>query len=142
MASHVYAQFFRSALHKEVNLEADNIKLMLTTSGYVPSQANDRYQSSITNEVTGPGYTAGGIVVPGITVTDSGGVYTLNASTADFGVLTVTGIRVAVLYDATPGSSATNPLIWYQDFGVDNSPNGIDFQVLWNASGIFTITPS
>lgn len=142
MASHVYAQFFRSALHKEVNLEADSIKLMLTTSLYAYSQANDRYQSAVTNEVSGPGYVAGGIVVPGITVTDSGGVYTLNASTADFGILTVTGIRTAVLYDATPGTAATNPLIWFQDFGVDNSPAGVDFQILWNASGIFTITPS
>lgn len=142
MASHVYAQFFRSALHKELNVEADALKLMLTTSTYAPSQANDRYQSSVTNEVSGSGYVAGGVALTGVAATDAAGVYTLSANTVDFGILTVAGIRICVLYDSTPGTAATNPLIWFWDIGADNSPAGVDFQLQWNASGIFTITPA
>lgn len=141
MASHVYAQLFKSAFLKTVNLETDALKLMLTTSLYVPSQANDRFQSAVTNEVSGTGYTAGGIAVPSVTVTDTGGTYTLSCGTCDYGVITVTGIRIAVMYDSTPGTAATNPLIWYWDIGADQSPAGIDFQIQF-PSGVFTITPS
>lgn len=114
---------------------------MLTTSTYVPSQANDRYQNAVTNEVSGTGYSAGGIAASGITVVDSGGVYTFTTSTADFGVLTVSGIRIVVLYDSTPGTAATNPLIWYWDIGADQAPAGVDFQIQF-PSNIFTITPA
>lgn len=135
----IYAQFYRSAFHKEVNLESDTLKLMLTTSAYTYNVNTDRYQSSVTNEVTGSGYSAGGVALTGVTVTDTGGVYTLDANNVDFGTLTVTGIQVAVLYDSTPGTAATNPLIWLCDFGAASSPGGVDFQVAFNAGGIFTV---
>lgn len=135
----IYAQFYRSALHKEVNVESDALKLMLTTSGYAYNVNTDRYQSVVTNEVSGTGYSAGGVALTGVTVTDSGGLYTLDANNVDFGTLTVTGIQIAVLYDSTPGSAATNPLIWLCDFGAASSPGGVDFQIAFNASGIFTI---
>lgn len=122
-------------------MEADALKCLLTTSAYAYSQANDRYQSAVTNEVTGTGYSAGGIALTGVVATDSGGTYTLACNTIDFGTLTVTGIRVAVIYDSTPGSAATNPLLWFWDIGADQSPNGVDFQILV-PSGIFTSTPS
>lgn len=136
----IYAQAYRSAFHKEMNVESDSLKLMLTTSAYAYNANTDRYQSSVTNEVTGTGYVAGGIALTGVTVTDAAGVYTLDANNANFGTLTVTGIRTAVLYDATPGSAATNPLIWLCDFGADSSPGGVNFTIAFNASGILAIS--
>lgn len=139
MASNVYAQFFKSFLAGGHDIETDNLKMMLTTSAYVPNKNSDQFQSSVTNEVTGSGYTAGGISIAQ-TVTDTGGVYTLGSGTADFGILTVANIRIAVVYDATPGTAATNPLVWYWDTGANNSPAGVDFQIQF-PSGVFTITP-
>jgi hypothetical protein len=136
----IYAQMYRSALHKEMNVESDTLKLMLTTSAYAYNVNTDRYQSSVTNEVTGTGYSAGGVALTGVTVTDASVVYTLDANDAAFGTLTVSNIQVAVLYDSTPGSAATNPLLWLCDFGAPSSPGGVTFTVSFNASGIFTIS--
>ena len=142
MASHVYAQFFSQALGKAVNLNTDALKWALTTSTYVPNQASDTFWSTPqANEVSGTGYTAGGIAASGVTITNSGGVLTFTTATADFGVLTVTGIRILVLYDSTPGTAATDPLIWFWDIGANQSPAGIDFQVQF-PSNVFTITPA
>ena len=141
MASHVYDQFFVSLAEKRVNLTSDALKLMLTTSAYVPNQGTDKFQSAVTNEVSGTGYTAGGIALAGASLTVSGGVVTFTVSTADYGILTVSGIRIAVCYDSTPGSAATNPLIWYWDIGADQSPAGIDFQIQF-PSNMFSITPA
>jgi len=47
--------------------------------------------------------------------------------------------RGAVLYDDTPSTSATKPLIGFADFGVDVSTTGTTFQVSWHALGIAVI---
>lgn len=142
MASHVYAQFFSQLAGKTMNLNTDALKFGLTTSTYVPNQGSDTFWSTPqANEVSGTGYTAGGIAASGVTITNSGGVFTFTTSTADFGVLTVSGIRIIVLYDAQSGVAATSPLIWYWDIGANQAPAGVDFQVQF-PSNIFTITPS
>ncbi len=48
--------------------------------------------------------------------------------------------RYAVIYDTTPGSSATDPLIAYVDFGSDQSSSAGTFSIVWDAAGIFTTT--
>jgi hypothetical protein len=138
--SHVYAQFIRSACHKEVNLEADTLKLMITTASYAYNVNTDRYQSTVTNEVSGTGYSAGGAALTGVAVTDTGGTYTLDANDLTFSTVTFTSGQVLVIYDSTPGSGATNPLIWMCDLGAGQSPAGVNFTISFNASGIFTAT--
>lgn len=142
MASHVYAQFFSQLAAKTINLNSDALKWALTTSTYVPNQGSDTFWSTPqANEVSGTGYTAGGIAASGVTITNSGGVFTFTTATADFGVLTVSNIRILVLYDSTPGTAGTDPLIWYWDIGANQNPAGVDFQVQF-PSNVFTITPS
>lgn len=142
MASHVYAQFFSEVAAGSVNLGSDTLKYGLCTSSYVPNQATDTFWSTPqANEVSGTGYTAGGITASGVTITNSGGVFTFTTATADYGIITVTGIRIIVLYDAQSGVAATSPLIWYWDIGANQSPAGVDFQVQF-PSNVFTITPS
>jgi hypothetical protein len=48
--------------------------------------------------------------------------------------------RYGVLVDMTPGTAATDPLIGFTDFGVDQSPSNGTFSVSWAASGIGTVT--
>lgn len=45
-----------------------------------------------------------------------------------------------VLVDVTPGTAATDPLIGFVDFGVDQSPSSGTLSVTWAASGIGTVT--
>ena len=133
-----YAQAFRSGFHKEMNLEADTLKLMLTTVSYAYNRQTDRYQSVVTNEIPATGgYTAGGLALTGVVVTDSGGNWLLDANDVTWSSLTAgAAIQIAVLYDSTPGSAATNPLIWLCDFGAGSTPSSVDFTVQFNASGI------
>lgn len=44
------------------------------------------------------------------------------------------------LVDVTPGTAATDPLIGFVDFGVDQAPSAATFSVTWAASGIGTVT--
>jgi len=49
--------------------------------------------------------------------------------------------RYAVLYDSTPATDATRPLIAYVDFGADQTTNNGTFQINWDTTyGIFYVT--
>jgi hypothetical protein len=130
-SAHWYAQAFRSMAHKEVNLESDTLKMALTTSAYAYDLQNHRYFSDVTNELpTGGGYTAGGKTLTSVTVTDTGGSWQITAATLIWSSATFTA-RIGVLYDSTPGSAATNPLLVAFDFGQDEIVS----------AGTFTLTP-
>lgn len=135
----VYGKFALSRAKKLMDLSADGLKLMATTNSYVPDVDAHQFKSDVTNEVTGTGYTAGGKALTGVTLTydAASNKLILDADDPTWTTLTVTGIRKLVLYDDTPSTDATKPLIGWIDLGADNSPAGVDFQVRFNAGGIW-----
>jgi hypothetical protein len=141
VSAKVYTLFQKSLANKEVDLDSDTLKVMLCTSTYTPNQDTHQYKSSITNEVTGTGYTATGATLGSVTVTNSGHVVTLDAADTSWTTSTITA-RYAVVYDSTPASDATRPLICYVDFGADVVSSGGTFQITWDAAGIVTFTAS
>lgn len=82
----------------------------------------------------------------GATVTDGGvtwscvgrGVVVLDAADASWASATITA-RYAVVYDSTPGSNATNPLLFLVDFGSDVSSTAGAFTIQWSAAGIYRL---
>jgi len=134
---------FLAMLNKEIDWEADTIKVMLCTSSFTPDQDTMDYQDDITNEVSGTGYTAGGATLANASIgyTGATNVVKLDADDLTWETATITA-RYAVIVDTTPGSSSTNPVLGYVDFGEDKSSSGGDFTIQWNADGVFTITPS
>lgn len=128
------------ALNKEINFSTDTIKVMLCTSAYVPDQDAHIYKSSVTNEVTGTGYTAGGQALTGKTIgyTAATNVIMLDAADVTWTNSTITA-RFAVVYDDT-GTAATSALLGYVDFGADVVSSGGPFTITWDAAGLFTIT--
>lgn len=138
----VYGLAAKSLANKEIDWDTDTIKCMLTTSTYTPNQDTHQYKSSVTNEVSGTGYTATGVTLTATTATYTGGTNTLALDAAD---AAWTGAsftaRYAVVYDATPATDATRPLICYVDFGADQVVAG-NFTITWAAGGIVTITVS
>ena len=137
----LFGGFLLSLANKEINLGADTFKVMLCTSSYVPDQDTHRYKSDVTNEITGTGYTAGGATLGSVTVGYTAGTNTLKFDAADsaWSGSTLTA-RYAVVYDATPGTDATRPLICYGDFGADVSTTSGTFTVTWDSAGIATLT--
>jgi hypothetical protein len=138
----MYGQALMKALAKEVSWSADTIKIMLCTSSYAPDQDTHVYKSSITNEVTGAGYTTGGATLTTKTITYTAGTNTikLDADDVTWSASTITA-RYAVIYDAT-GVDATSVLLGYVDFGSDQVSSSGNFIVTMDAGGIFTITAS
>lgn len=118
----------------------DTIKVMLCTSSYTPSQGTHTYRSSITNEITGTGYTAGGATLGSKTATKSSLVVSLDAADTSWTTATITA-RYAVIYKDT-GSSATDPVLGYVDFGADATATAGTFSITWDSTGIIVYTVS
>lgn len=137
----VYGLFLKSLAEGKVDLSTDTLKVMLTTSSYTPNQDTHQYKSSVTNEVTGTGYTAGGATLASVGVTYDAGTNTLKLDAADpaWAASTITA-RYAVFYDATPSTDATRPLISYVDFGTDVTSTAGTFTIELDAAGIVTMT--
>lgn len=137
----LYGQFPLHLMNKRIDLINDSIKVMLTTSTYTPNQDTHDFKDDVTNEVTGTGYTATGVALTTKTVTYTAGtnVTMFDADDAVWSSSTITA-RTAVVYDATPASDATRPLICYQQSDADIVSTGGEFRVAWAAAGICTIT--
>lgn len=143
MASKLYGQFLSQALNKEIDWDTDTIKVALLTNSYTPDQdAHNYFDDVSTYEVSGAtGYTAGGNTLANKTNTynSATNVIVLDADDTTWSSSTITA-RYAVIYDASPATNATKPLIGYVDFGSDQASSNGNFTITWDATGIVRIT--
>ena len=142
MASKMYGQFLAKALNKEVDYDSDTIKVALVSSAYTPNQdTHDYWDDVAANEVTGTGYTAGGLTLTSKTVTydSANNVVVLDAADAVWSNSTITA-RYAVIYDDSGATNAQKVLIGYLDFGSEQSSTNGAFTVTWDATGIARFT--
>lgn len=129
---------------RRVDWVTNSIKVALATSAYTPNQDTHTFFSDVTNEVTGTGYSAGGVALGTKSVSyDSASNETrLLAAASSWSGATITA-RYAIVYDATTGVAGTEPLLGYVDFGGDQSTSAATFQITWDAThGVLTITAS
>lgn len=138
-----FGKAFISVFNKLVDIDSDTIKTMLTTVTYVPDQDVHDFKDDVTNEVSGTGYTATGttLTTPSSTYTAGTNVWAIDFDDALWTTSTITA-RIAVVYDSTPATDATRPLLTYVDFGADQSSSGGDFKIVWNAGGVAKVTVS
>lgn len=138
-----YGKFLQSLFNKEIDFDSDTIKVMLCTSAYTPDQDTHRYKSDVTNEITGSGYTAGGITLTSATVTydAANNRITFDAADAEWNPATITA-RHVVIYDATPGADTTRPLIAFMSYDADVSSTAAPFRLIWDAAGICSLSVS
>ncbi len=140
-SAHFYGLFFTSLGNKQIDLNSDTFKVMLTTDSYTPDQNADQYVSDVTNEISGTGYTTGGVSIGSLTMAynTTTNVWSIDTDTdAEWTGSSITA-RYAVLYDSTPGTDETNPLVGYVDFGDDVTTSSSTLQVNWSAAGIGTV---
>jgi hypothetical protein len=139
----IYGNLLVNLADKKIDLNSDTIKVALCTSSYTPDQDAHDFFSDITNEVseTGTNYTAGGATLanPAFTYTAGTNVFKFDGDDVAWANSTITA-RYAIIYDSTPGTAATNPLIAYVDFGEDKASTSGNFPIAWSTDGIFTIT--
>jgi len=142
MPSKLYGNFLKQALNKEIDWDSDTIKVALLSSSYTPNQDTHDYLDDVSSyEVTGTGYTTGGITLASKTSTYDGtnNVIVLDAADVTWSSSTITA-RYAVVYDDSGANAASKALIGYVDFGSDQSSTNGNFTITWDSTGIVRIT--
>jgi hypothetical protein len=119
-----------------VDFDTDTIKTALTTSSYAYAQDTDDHFNDVTNEITGTGYSAGGVALGSKTVTydTSTDQIRLDAADAQWTSSSFTA-RIATVYKDS-GTGSTSPLIIYVDFGGDETVASGTFTIAWDSTGI------
>lgn len=138
----LYGQAISKMANKEIDWDSDDIRVALVTSSYTPDQdTHDYWNDVVANEASGTGYTANGQALTTKTNGYNGGTnkIKLDADDTSWPSTTITA-RYAVIYDRTPASDSTRPLLGYVDFGQDMTSSNGTFQITWDANGIFEIT--
>lgn len=122
-----------------IDLDTDDIYCMLTL-GYTPNIDTHAKRSDVTNEITGTGYTAGGVQLTGKTVsadnTDNEGVFDADDVVIATSTLSADG---CVLYKRRGGASSADELITYIPFGSTISSSNSNFRITWSAEGILNL---
>lgn len=136
----IFNSFKRDIANGSINLGTDTIKLMLVGSGYTPNIDTHTKRSDVTSEVSGVGYTSGGVALANKTVTmnttSDKGVFDADDVTLSTATITARG---AVLYKARGGASSADELIAYLDFGSDITSTAGNFNITFDANGILTL---
>jgi hypothetical protein len=96
-------------------------KVMATTSTFTPNQDTNDFRDDVTNEVTGTGYTAGGVTVSGKTRTYDGTSNERRYVMANnvWGPGATITARTFVLYKSLGGAASADPLIAFLTLAAD-----------------------
>lgn len=141
MANALYNSFKFDNANGNIDLNTDTFKIMLVTSAYTPDIDTHAKRSDVTNEVSGPGYSAGGATLTSVTSTQDNTNDRLvwDAADATWSSSTLTA-RGAVIYKSRGGASTADELVCYLDFGADITSTAGTFTVAFNATGILTLS--
>lgn len=140
VTSKMYGPALQSLVAGEINFAGSTVKAMLCTSTYTPNQDTHRYKSSVTNETTGTGYTAGGVTLASKVVSYDSASNTLSLDANDPTWPGATfSFRYLVFYVDT-GTASTSPLLSYVDFETTQSVTAATFTYTIPTAGLLTIT--
>lgn len=137
-----YGRALLSAYAKETNYLTDTIKGSIHTNTYTPDQDTHDYKDDLTNEVSGTNYTAGGTALANKTLTYTSGtnVTKFDADDLVWSNSTIANARICVIYNDTPATNATKPLLWYIVNDADVSTSAGPLTVAFDSAGIATAT--
>jgi hypothetical protein len=134
MASLIYNSFWDDVIRGLIDVDAVTVRVMLVTSSYVEDKDTHAKRSDVANEVTGIGYTAGGLV-SAVTVTKdtTNDRIDIALGQVSWAASTITA-RKAVYYVSRGGAASADELIAVNDFGSDIVSSGGTFTL--NASTV------
>lgn len=127
---------FDSALYDNatgaIDFDTDTFKVMLVTASYSPNKKTHTKRSDLTNEVSGTGYTAGGVAATVTVNNDTANDRTdTSLGAASWAASTITA-RGAVYYKSRGGAASADELVAYIDFGAN----------IVSTAGTFALTAS
>lgn len=129
MASLIYNSCIDDMARGAIDFDTDTFKVMLVTSSYTPNKDTHDKRDDVTNEVSGTGYTAGGVAsVCTVTKDTANDKVTLSFAAVSWATATITA-RGAVYYKSRGGASSADELVAYVDFAGDVSSTGATFSL-------------
>jgi hypothetical protein len=120
------------------SLEAEDNKVLMVTDTEAPNFDTHDFRADIAAEVTGTGYTSGGVAITSTEITLASGVLTFDSADPSWSSSTIANAMAAVGY-TNVGSAATDQLIWLSDFVTAASSSSGTFTIQVAAAGWFTI---
>lgn len=136
VVAHPYGLAAKSVFNKEIDFDTDTVKAMLMTSSYTPNYDTHQYKSSLTNEVVGTGYTAGGVTLASKTVTytaaNSWGVSRANSTAYALGDVVRPASGNGFLYMASTAGTSAGSLPTYP---TNTGGTVTDGSVVWTNMG-------
>lgn len=150
-ASKIFTTYLTDVINNTTAMDgnSDTFKIALYNNSITPDQtvssANSAYNAGVwgtANEVTSTGdWAAAGVALSSVTSTFSSNVYTFDAAdTASGAAATLTNVYGGLVYDDTITTPVADQGVCYLYFGGANSVTTGTFTVVYNASGIFTLT--
>lgn len=136
MTARAYGKGIQHLAKADYDWDTIALKAMICTSTYTPNFDTDEFRSSVTGEVSGAGYTAGGVALTSelLTLDTTNHRVKMNADAADFGTVTFTGGVQLIVYVDT-GSLATDILISNHTF-TSQSPSAVPWKYQFHVDGI------
>ena len=110
-------------------MDTDTFRMMLVTSSYTPNKDTHDRRDDVTNEVTGTGYTAGGITVAATVTRDNANDRTNIVFAAGSWPNSTITAAAAVVYKSRGGASSADELVFYNDFGGNITTSNTTFSV-------------
>jgi hypothetical protein len=129
MASLIYNSAVDDMAKGAIDFDTDTFKVLLVTSSYTPNKDTHDKRDDVTNEVSGTGYTAGGVTSACTVTKDTANDrVTLSFAAVNWASSTITA-RAAVIYKSRGGASSADELVCYVDFGADVSSSSATFSL-------------
>ncbi len=128
MSSFLYPSYLYFAVLNQINAPTDTYKTILLTNAYTPSKTHQHRSDVEANEITGTGYTSGGIART-VSASFSNGVFQVSLAIVEFTSVTVTGVRYVVTYRDNGTTSADDQLVAVNDLGTQRSDLSGSFEV-------------
>lgn len=133
-------KFFNVTSLPTNGLESETaVKVLMVLDAETPDFNADNFRDDVTaNEVSGTGYSAGGVVITSTELTVSGGVLTYDSADPSWASSTIANAMAAVGYFARGGADTADELVWLSDFvSAASSSSGL-FTIQVSASGWWT----
>lgn len=120
-------------------LAGKTIKVLAVTSAFTQLQA-DSTRDNLTSEVSGTGYTAGGVTATGVVASVLDGALVLTSDDIDFGAVTLPDVAGVIYYEST-GTAATDRLIVADTFAAVSFTDPETFTYHPDPDGLVVGTP-
>lgn len=115
MASLIYNSALNDMATGAIDFYTDSFKIILVTSSYTPNKDTHTKRSDVTNEISGTGYTSGGVSTA-VTVTNDTANDRIDINFADVSWASATLTAAAAVIYKTTGTASTDNLVAYLDF--------------------------